>query len=297
MVLLFGPTGVGKTELLSRLSRHDIEIISADSMQVYRYMDIGTAKPRADLLKTIPHHLIGVVNPDHQFDVGEFVNRADALSAEISARGNLPVIAGGTAFYLKTFAYGLPGTPPRSPELRRNLQKEAKVRGLAALYSELCRIDPAYAASISSGDPARIVRALEVYRLSGRKLSSYQLPRTLRKAYRFLLIGLMRSREELHRRIDRRVEAMFAAGLAEEVKSLLARGYRWEDPGMKGIGYREFQEMKLGYLTLPQVKARIKADTRSYAKRQITFFKALPASEWFHPEEHEAVSEALRTLR
>jgi tRNA dimethylallyltransferase len=266
-------------------------------MQVYRTMDVGTAKPRAELLERMPHHLIDIVDPDRQFDVGEFVRRADSLSAEISARGKLPVVAGGTAFYLKSFACGLPGTPPRSPALRRELQKELEIRGLPSLYSELSRIDPSYARSISSSDPARVIRALEVYRLSGRMLSSYRLPKALRDAYRFLLIGLKRSREDLHERIDRRVEGMFAAGLREEVKSLLGRGYGWGDPGMKGIGYREFHGMQLGHLTLFGVKEQIKRNTKSYAKRQITFFRALPAAQWFHAQEFGQAVEAIESWR
>jgi tRNA dimethylallyltransferase len=137
------------------------------------------------------------------------------------------------------------------------------------------------------------MRALEIHRITGRSLSSYHLPHALRKAYRFLFIGLMRSREELNRRIDERVDAMFDAGLREEVKNLLRLGYSWTDPGMKGIGYREFQGMQLGYLTLPGVRAQIKRNTKSYAKRQITFFKALPETRWFHPEDAREIIEII----
>jgi len=262
-------------------------------MQVYRGMDIGTAKPDRDLLAALPHHLIGVVDPDQQFDVGEFVGRADVLVEQIAGRGNVPLLCGGTAFYLKHFLHGLPGTPPGDSAIREQLRREAETDGLQALFAELERVDPEYAARISSHDPVRIMRGLEIFRLSGRKVSSFRLSGLTRKPYRCLLLGLFRPQQELYNRIDNRVESMFARGLVNEIKELLRKGYRWQDPGFKGIGYREFRFMQMGCLSLAGVKERIKRDTRRYAKRQLTFFRSLASVRWHRPDDVRGVESAI----
>jgi tRNA dimethylallyltransferase len=253
-------------------------------MQVYRHMDVGTAKPPAWLRERLPHHLLDVVDPDRQFNVGEFVHRADELVAQIVARGRHPVLCGGCAFYLRSFINGLPDSPPADAEVRAALKAELAERGLAALRQELERVDPVSCAAIGEQDGYRLLRALEVYRTSGRPRSAFVNPDVPRDCYRFLLIGLERPREELYRRIDRRVEQMIAAGLAAEVKALLARGYTAADPGMRGIGYREF------FTAGPQeVEEAIKGNSRRYAKRQITFFRSLPGVHWHHPEDVPAL--------
>jgi tRNA dimethylallyltransferase len=256
-------------------------------------MNIGTAKPPESLIKALPHHLIGIIDPDTQFNVGEFVSKADILIKGINGRGALPVLSGGTAFYLKHFAYGLPGTPVGDKNIRDGLKREAEEEGLDFLYRKLCRIDPDYAGKIDSRDHTRIIRALEVYRSSGKKLSSYRLSNRLRSEYRFLFLGIRRSRNELYRRIDSRVDEMFEMGLINEIKDLLRRGYTWNDPGLKGIGYREFSLMCSQCLTLEDIKSLVKRNTRRYAKRQILFFQSLPSVKWFHPEEVSAVREAV----
>ncbi len=253
------------------------EIVSADSMQVYRHMDIGTAKPGADVLARLPHHLIDIVDPDTQFSAGEFVKRAEAAVDEIAARGCIPVMSGGTAFYMRNFAYGLPGTPPADRAERARLAEEARERGLAALYRELASADPVYAATIGEKDRARILRALEVFRSTGRPLSSYRVPAAPRRDYLCLLIGLERPRAELHERIERRVDAMFDAGLAGEVEALKGMGYGPCDPGMRAIGYREFFECEGD---LERTRELIKRHTRQYARRQIVFFRSLEGVTW-----------------
>ena len=225
MVLLFGPTGVGKTAVLETLSPGTFEVVSADSMQVYRGMDIGTAKPAAELLHRLPHHLIDICDPSEQFHLGEFVRLADKAVKEILARGSVPIISGGTAYYFKHFLYGLPAVPPGDPDQRHEIEAEAKQVGNTEMLRRLAEVDPPSAARISENDRYRIVRALEVFRTAGRPLSSFPPPTTLRPGLKPLIIGLSRPREELYRRIDRRVEEMIRQGLAAEVEKLRTQGY------------------------------------------------------------------------
>ena len=280
---------MGKTDILKLIFKSNIEIINADSMQVYRYMDIGTAKPPEELLARFPHHLVDAVYPDHQFNVGEFIRRTESLIPEIIQRGAFPVLTGGTAYYLKSFAYGLPEAPKSDKAVRDKVLELERSQGLTALYDKLCRVDPVYGNKIGRNDRSRIIRALEVYLLTGLPLSSYSVPARLRDKYRFLFVGLTRPKEELGTRIERRVDSMFDLGLVDEVKALLERGYTWLDPGMRGIGYFEFLYYQRGCLSLMQVKDLIKRNTKRYAKRQVTFFKSLPDVAWFHPDQSEAI--------
>jgi len=262
-------------------------------MQVYRGMDIGTAKPSGELLARLPHHLLDVVDPDQQFSAGEFVRRAEVLVREIRARGGVPLLCGGTAYYLRSFICGLPAAPASAPQLRRRLQARRREEGLASLRNELERVDPRTHAAVAARDSHRVLRALEVYHASGRPLSSFLNPGAPRADHLFLLLGLERPREELYLRIERRVEAMFEQGLVGEVRSLLARGYGPRDPGLRGIGYQEFLQMRAGCWSLRDVREAIQLHTRRYAKRQITFFKSLPAVQWLPAAEPEAVRQHL----
>jgi tRNA dimethylallyltransferase len=284
-LILFGPTASGKTAILEELfvkgalsRRLRAEIVSADSMQVYRGMDIGTAKPSPELRAALPHHLIDIRDPDEQFNVGEFVHLADRACAEIAARGKLPVISGGAGFYLRNFVLGLPATPPSDEAIRQELKEELRQRGIGALGAELAACDPQSAARIHINDEYRLLRALEVFRLTGQPLSAYSpsaspLPRN----YRFSIIGLMRERADLYRRIDDRCAQMFRAGLPEEVDRLVAAGHGPEDPGMKAIGYREFFT-QAGGRDLALIEALVARNSRRYAKRQLTFFAAISRS-------------------
>jgi tRNA dimethylallyltransferase len=289
--VLFGPTASGKTGILNRLfAPGQAEIVSADSMQVYRGMDIGTAKPSPEERARIPHHLIDIRDPDEQFNVGDFVRLADECCAQIAARGALPVVSGGTGFYLKNFILGLPESPPPDPGIHAALKEELGSRGAVALMAELSQADPKSAARIHVNDTYRLLRALEVFRLSGRPLSSYAAPglgtatgpgpdRSGR--YRFLVIGLERDRAELYRRIDLRCAEMFRAGLAGEVRGLWERGYGPGTPGLRAIGYREFFGAAGNYRPaedLVAVEALVAQNSRHYAKRQITYFASIPGT-------------------
>ncbi len=286
VILLFGPTGVGKTDLLSRECSRGYEVISADSMQVYRGLDIGTAKPEQNLLDTIKHHLIDIRDPHEQFHVGDFVPLADELIGSINRRGRIPVVSGGTAFYFKHLLYGLPETPPADPQVREQVQKELDAYGLEELYRRLEHVDPRSACSISSRDAYRVIRALEVFYTSGHPLSSFRMPRQVRSFIAPVVIGLYREREELSARIEGRVDMMMQQGLYDEVRSLIARGAQAHWPGMKGIGYREFFiYQSLGEYSLPGIARLITANSRTYAKQQMTFFRSLPHVQWVHPDE------------
>lgn len=289
VLVVFGPTAVGKTDFLLHFE-HIGEIINSDSLQVYRHMSIGTAKPDKSVTDRIPHHLVDCLDPDQEFSAGDFVKQADRLCREIYNRGKLPIISGGTGFFLKNFIYGLPKAPESSQDIRAKLQKHLEEEGLEALREELHQKDPESWARIKPLDSYRIMRALEVFYTSGTPLSDYKLPDTMRPGYRFQLIGLIRDRAELYDRINRRVEAMFQAGLPEEYKKLRAMGYDPDCPGLSAIGYREFSIMEeLGSMTMNDVKELIKQNSRNYAKRQITFFKALPEVDWIHPDQWQEV--------
>ena len=297
VVVVFGPTAVGKTEFLLNFE-HSGEIINSDSLQVYRHMSIGTAKPDKSVTSRIPHHLIDCIDPDDEFSAGDFVREADKLCQEINGRGKLPIISGGTGFFLKNFIYGLPSAPASSDEIRSQLQKRLEKEGLEAMREELHTKDPESWKRIKPLDSYRILRALEVFYSSGSPLSDFKLPESARNGYRFLLIGLIRDRAELYERINERVEAMFKAGLPEEYKKLRAMGYSPDCPGLSAIGYREFSIMEeLGSLTLNDVKELIKQNSRNYAKRQITFFKALPDVHWMHPDQWKDAVEMVSNFR
>ena len=301
VLILFGPTASGKTAVLKNVfnfSGLKTEVISADSMQVYRGMDIGTAKPSAEERATLPHHLIDIRDPSEQFNAGDFVRLADKACLQIAQRGSLPVISGGTGFYLKNFILGLSEAPPSDQEIRMRLKLDLKEKGIAALMEELAICDPVSAGRIHINDEYRLLRALEVYRSCGRPLSSFEVNSAIcrsdaacadkiRADYRFTIIGLSRPREELYRRINLRCARMFEQGLAAEVRSLFEAGFTPNDPGMRAIGYREFfveseeaQDKWRLSEDLDGVQALVAQNSRRYAKRQITFFAKIPGVKW-----------------
>lgn len=306
-VVLFGPTGSGKTEALYRLCAGRAEVISADSMQVYRELRIGTAKPSATVAAALPHHLIDLCSLEEYFDLGAFAERSERLIPEIRARGKLPIVAGGTAFYLRGLLYGLPEAPRADAAVRRGLEEELREGGPERLRAELEQVDPVSAERIEAGDSYRVMRALEVYRTTGRPLSQYSRPNRLRRDLDVVVVGLWRERAELYARIDRRVEEMFRSGLAVEVAELLDSGYRGNEPGLRSIGYREFFDaLRAGRLqrdelvdrepvpeALKAVLEEIKRNTRRYAKRQLTFFRRMAPVRWVKADDDAALAEVL----
>ena len=281
VLVIFAPTASGKTalteELFSPTGSHFIlnaEIISADSQAVYKGMDIGTAKPEPQLCKKIPHHLIDILNPDQQFNVSDFIDSADAACRDISSRGKLPVVCGGTGFYIRSFLYGIAPTPVSDEKLRNQLKERIANEGNEALYNELKTIDPESAARIHVNDAYRICRALEVYYLSGKTRTSFKLEPQLRTDYDFQFIVLQPPRDVLYERIRKRVDMMFDAGLEREVKALIAKGYTKESPGMKAIGYSEWFE----YDDIDKIREEIKHHSCKYAKKQYTYIRDIPGS-------------------
>lgn len=282
VIVIFAPTASGKTaltrELFSPSGSHFIlngEVVSADSMQVYKQMDIGTAKPEPEFCRQIPHHLIDLVSPDVQFTVADFVTKADEVCEEIYARGKIPVVCGGTGFYIRNFLFGLPETPESDEKLRNELKERLERTGNEAMYAELKIIDPESAERIHINDSYRILRSLEVFYTTGQKQSSFRLEQSLREKYDFLFIVLQPPRELLYQRIGMRVEQMFESGLEAEVKALLEKGYTKETPGMKAIGYSEWFESD----SLEEIKAAIIHHSCKYAKKQYTYIKDIPGSE------------------
>jgi tRNA dimethylallyltransferase len=257
-------------------------------------MDIGSAKPRAAVRAALPHHLIDIRNPDEQFNAGDFVRLADQACAGISAQGGLPVVSGGAGFYLRNFVLGLPEAPPSDPLVRKALEEEFRERGARALMEELAACDPLSAGRIHLNDGYRLRRALEVFRVSGRPLSSFASAGVAPgKRPPFLILGLGRPREELYRRIDERCALMFRQGLPEELRRLSEAGYGPGDPGMRAIGYREFfVETAPGRWRLDddldRVQASVARNSRRYAKRQITFFASIPQAKWISARDDPA---------
>jgi len=292
VLVLFGPTASGKTGILFELfgggTAIQAEVVSADSMQVYRGMDIGTAKPSAQERACLPHHLIDIRSPSEQFNAGDFVRLADEACLQIAGRGKLPVVSGGTGFYLKNFIEGLSEAPPSNLEIREKLKQELKEKEAAALMEELAECDPVSAQRIHINDEYRLLRALEVFRSCGRPLSSFEVNAKEKCTnFRFIIIGLSRPREELYRRINLRCAQMFSLGLAQEVCSLYEAGYTPNDPGLRAIGYREFfvedTEKPNGWRLsqdIDGVQTLVAQNSRRYAKRQITFFAGIPGVIW-----------------
>ena len=222
------------------------------------------------------------MDPDEQYSAGRFVEDTLRLIPRIHESGRTPLLVGGTGYYARSFVFGLPDTPRSSPEIRREIREKTAVLGLESMHAELARVDPVAAKKIPITDRYRIERALEVYASSGTPVSSFSAPKVHRSDYRFLIIGLQRDRSDLYERINRRVEAMFRAGLIDETSRALRSGYSANAPGLKSIGYRELVEMRgNGCDTVQSVTERIKRNTRRYAKRQLTYLRGFPGLEWY----------------
>lgn len=300
LVVIIGPTAVGKTEISIQLAeRLDGEIISADSRLFYRGMDTGTAKPTPEERARVPHHLIDVAAPNQTWSLALFQQAAAAALAEVYARGRLPFLVGGTGQYIHAVTRGW--TPPAAgPDmnLRAELESLAEAKGYIWLHEKLRKVDPTAAEAIDPRNLRRTVRALEVIRSTGRKFSE-QRGRG-ESPYRLLTIGLTRPREELYARVDARIEAMFAAGLLDEVRSLLAQGYSPELPSMSGIGYRECCRVISGEWSEEQAKVEMRRATRVFVRRQANWFKLSdPEIHWFEAgkaniEEIEGLIRGLR---
>ncbi|ACX53002.1 tRNA delta(2)-isopentenylpyrophosphate transferase [Ammonifex degensii KC4] len=290
LVVITGPTATGKTavgiEVALRLGG---EIISADSMMVYKGMDIGTAKPSLEERKGVPHHLIDVVEPHEHFSVGAFQALARKLIEEIHSRGKLPLLVGGTALYIRAVIDGYIFTVKADKELRQRLLEEAQEKGTTHLHAQLQAIDPQAAAKIHPRDRKRLVRALEIYYQTGKPPS--EVMKKEPPPYDVLMFGLNLAREELYRRIEQRVDAMLAAGLVEEVRRLLEQGVPPQATSMQGLGYKEIAAYLRGEISLERAVYLIKRNTRRFAKRQLTWFRHDPRIRWLDVAQYKGIED------
>lgn len=292
IAVICGPTGTGKTnvaiEIASRLG--GAQIISADSMQVYRYMDIGTAKPSPLEQNLVRHHLIDVVDPDEHYDAQCFSVMGQKIISDL-AEQNIPVlIVGGTGFYIRALVHGLFESIPVNPDLRTGLKQEALSEGTNAMYQRLCACDPEAAAKINMNDSFRIIRALEVFETTGQTISSFHREHNFKKSFFDVMkIGLSRDRDLLYERINRRVDIMIEEGLLNEVEGLLNRGYSSVLKSMQSIGYSHMASFLEARLNWDETIRELKKDTRRYAKRQFTWFNSDPQIEWFDADSVEEI--------
>ena len=293
LIAIVGPTAVGKSQLALRLAQDfDGEIVNADSRQVYRYMEIGTAKPSQDDRSLIRHHLIDIINPDEPFSLAIYQGLADKAIEGTQHQGKIPFLVGGSGQYVWSVLEGwkIPPVPPDA-ELRHNLQTRAREKGTYALYQELQRLDPAAATKIMPNNLRRIIRALEISQVTGERAS--QLWQKQAPPFPVLSIGLTTQRNDLYHRIDSRVEEMIKQGLVEEVRDLMARSYSLDLPSMSGIGYRHMGMFLDGRLDLSTAVQQMKHDTHRFARRQYAWFHLDDSRiHWFdvHHDVHEETS-------
>lgn len=296
LIALVGPTAVGKTELSLELAEElNAEIISVDSMQVYKYMDIGTAKPDAEEQGRVVHHLIDVAYPDEDYNAGRFVHDAEAAIEAIRSRGRLPLLVGGTGLYLKSLLEGIFELPAIDPKIREEVSARLEKLGPEALHAKLAEIDPIMAARLHPHDRQRITRAIEIFEGTGTRWSE-QLRRQEKKIppRSCCLMGLTRPRNTLYERIDRRANLMLEMGLIEEVQKLLEMGYSAHLKSMQSIGYRHVIELLDGKRDREATVAHLARDTRRYAKRQYTWFAGMQGLRWFDCDDTEAVRARVR---
>ena len=283
LVVILGPTGVGKSEVAIDAALHvDGEVVNADSQLVYRHMDVGTAKPPLSARKGIPHHLIDIVDPDEDFNAARYRELALGAIGEMTARGKKPIVCGGSGLYLRALLQGIFVGPGKNKAIRERLEAEADASGRGALHARLREIDADAALRIHPNDRHRIVRALEVYEITGKTITQWQEEHGFQeRAFDVLKIGLNRERKALYQLIDRRTDDMIKAGLVDEVERLLEQGYGLDLPALQSIGYRQIGLYLRGEVTMEEAIALIKRDSHHFAKRQLTWFRADKDIRWY----------------
>lgn len=280
IVFILGPTGVGKSKFAVKLAKGiGGEIISCDSMQVYKDMPIMSQQPTSELRKAVPHHLIGILNPSQEWSAAGFVEKAERITKDIVRRKHIPIIVGGTGLYARAFIKGLFPSPPKDENFRKALYKKAEQKGKGRLYKRLLKTDLLYATKIHPNDLRRIVRALEVYKLTGRPISEkHKENKGVEGGYEILIFILDRARKELYKRINERVEKMFARGIVREIKRLKTRRMTQAAKGV--LGYKEVSNYIGGKSSLEEAKEFLKRNTRHYAKRQLSWFRKEKDAVW-----------------
>ena len=299
LIALVGPTAVGKTEVSHELvEKFPFEIVSCDSMQVYRGMDVGTAKPLPEEVEEYRYHMIDIVAPDYRYSAGEYALDAGKVIEGITNRGKIPLISGGSGLYLDALVYGISSMPKADLIFRKKLNREADEKGSGFLHELLKEIDSASAERIHPNDLKRIIRALEVYHLTGEPMSEIQKIKSKVREYCCLIIGITRERDELYKRVEMRVDRMFDKGLVEEVQTLIDQGYNPELSSFQALGYKEVVDHLNGKFNFEEVKEKVKKNTRNFAKRQMTYFKKNKEIKWFELEEekHKVLEEVEKFL-
>ncbi len=280
--IIVGPTAVGKTALsLLIAEKRPIEVISADSRQIYRYMDIGTAKVSSEIRRQIPHHFIDICTPDAYYSAGMFGKQARQTVEEIVSRGNIPLVVGGSGLYIRALVDGIFELEARDETVRRQLERRLQNEGLPALYRELHKVDPTYAAKISANDRQRILRSLEVFYVTGKPFSAWHEQKTEPAPFEAVFWGLTAERAALYRRINDRVLRMLQEGLEEEVRHLLEMGYSPQLNALNTVGYKEVIEYLDGIFSRETMIELIQRNSRRYAKRQLTWFRADKRIAWY----------------
>lgn len=295
LVVLLGPTAVGKSRIAVQVAKvFGTEVLTADSRQVYRGMDIGTDKPTSEEQQGVPHRLIDVADPDEAFNTGWYRRLAlEAIDRAYHER-HIPFVVGGTGLYIRTLVRGLCAAPEADPALREELQQLRRERGLGVLYAELSRVDPATASRLHPNDESKIIRAVEIYRLTGRPVSALHQEHGFQEVpFTTLLIGLQRDRAVLYRNIEQRIDWQLAHGMVEETRALLDRGYGRHLGSMKGLGYRQVGAYLSNEYDYAEMVYRFKRDTRHFAKRQMTWFRKEPGVVWLSLEEPEALEQTV----
>ena len=292
LIILTGPTAVGKTDLSIQLAKAvDAEIVSADSMQIYKYMDIGSAKVTEEEMQGVKHYLVDEIEPDMPFSVSEYKRMAEEYIDEISRRGKNVIVTGGTGLYLNSLIYDMDfGKSDANQELREELNKELEENGPAYMYEKLVSLDKEVAERIHPNNTKRVIRAIEVA-MSGEKMNDFSKDLRYNKKYRPIIIVLNRDRQALYDRINLRVDIMLKNGLIEEVKGLLEKGYTKDMISMQGIGYKEIIKYFDGEYTLDEAIEIIKRDSRRYAKRQLTWFRRYEDAKWFEIDKFDSAEE------
>ena len=291
VVVIVGPTAVGKSRIAVEVAKaFETEVLTADSRQVYRGMDVGTDKPASEERQAVPHRLIDLVDPNESFNAGLYRRQAIDEIERLYRDCRLPLVVGGTGLYVRTLLKGLCDAPQADPIMRAALRQEAEDQGYDRLYAKLVDVDPVAAARLHPRDESKVIRALEVYQLSGRRMSEFQQEHGFaERPFATLMIGLNRDRDVLYRRIEGRIDWQLAHGLIEETKQLLAQGYQRDSAAMKGLGYRQVAEHLAGEYDAAEMVRRFKRDTRHFSKRQMTWFRKEQGIQWLMIEESESV--------
>ena len=291
IIVIGGPTASGKTAVGIELAEtRGGQIVSADSVQIYRYMDVGSAKPTREERSRVTHHMIDIRDPDEDFSAGDYVREARQRISEILQKGGLPVVVGGTGLYIRSLIGGIVELPPAHPGLRRELRGQEEKGGKGTLFKRLWELDPVSAGRTPSENIARVIRALEVIELTGKKLSEIQERHCFQdRPYDVLFVCLEPNRQLLYERIDKRVDSMIRGGLLEEVVRLYGRGYSREFKSMQSLGYRHAGMVLAGQMDLVGATRLMKRDTRHYAKRQLTWFRSEPGVLWCDPDDIKGI--------